>query len=199
MGCPETPLPRLLCVTGPPASGKSHLACALAAAYRLPLLSRDDLKELAFDTLGWSDRAWSRRVGALSYGLLFHAADLLLQTGARFLLEANLPLQSIQRLNQLLDRHHAAAAQVHLTAPPKVLVGRYRQRAAAGGRHPGHVDDQCIDEVAAQCVQGHDVPSRLRGRLLVIDTTDFGNVNVDEIACFFRLDSPATPEDSPGD
>jgi predicted kinase len=199
MGCPETPLPRLLCVSGPPASGKSHLACALADAYRLPLLSRDHLKELAFDTLGWSDRAWSRRVGALSYGLLFHAADLLLQTGARFLLEGNLPLQSVQRLNQLLDRHHAAAAQVHLTAPPEVLVGRYRQRAAVGGRHPGHVDDQCIDEVAAQCGQGLDVPSRLRGRLLVIDTTDFGNVNVDEISRFFRLDSPATPEDSPGD
>lgn len=33
---------RLLCVSGPPASGKTRLARTLAATYRLPLLSRDD-------------------------------------------------------------------------------------------------------------------------------------------------------------
>jgi len=190
---------RLLCVSGPPASGKTQLARALAGAYRLPLLSRDDLKELAFDTLGWSDRTWSRRLGALSYQLLFHATGLLLATGARFLLEANLYPQSVQRLNRLLERHHAAAAQVHLTAPPEVLVGRYRQRPATGGRHPGHVDDQCVEEVAAQCAQAQDLGAlpRLHGRLLVLDTTDFRNVDVGAVACFLGLEAPVGAEDDP--
>jgi len=195
---------RLLCVSGPPASGKTRLARTLAASYRLPLLCRDDLKELAFDTLGWSDRAWSRKVGALSYRLLFHAADLLLAGGARFLLEANLPPQSVQRLNQLLDRHHATAAQVHLTAPPEVLVGRYLARHAAGDRHPGHVDDQCAEEVAAQCAQAARElggASRLHGRLLVVDTTDFRHLDVDAVARFFGLPAPVRPDtdhSSPG-
>ena len=57
----------LIIVTGPPASGKTGLARRFAADLRLPLICRDDFKEKLFDTLGWSDRAWSKRLGLLTW------------------------------------------------------------------------------------------------------------------------------------
>ena len=68
---PATTPSSLIIVTGPVASGKTTLSQRLALDSRLPLLNRDHFKEIIFDGLGWSDRAWSQRVGATSYGLLY--------------------------------------------------------------------------------------------------------------------------------
>jgi predicted kinase len=59
---PPEPTP-IVVVCGPPASGKTTLARAIADDLRLPLLSKDAVKEVLFDALGSGDRAWSLRVG----------------------------------------------------------------------------------------------------------------------------------------
>ena len=63
--------PALIIVTGPPGTGKTTLSRQIAAHFDLPLLNRDAFKEILFDTLGWSDRAWSQRLGGASYNALF--------------------------------------------------------------------------------------------------------------------------------
>jgi len=64
----------LVLVTGPPASGKTSLAQPLARHLGLPLLGKDTIKEVLFDSLGTGDRAWSRRLGAASYAVLLELA-----------------------------------------------------------------------------------------------------------------------------
>ena len=54
------PVPRLLIVNGLPGSGKTTLSRELAPRLGLPLISKDDIKELLFDQLGWSDREHSK-------------------------------------------------------------------------------------------------------------------------------------------
>jgi predicted kinase len=61
----------LIVVSGLPASGKTTLAHLLAAELRLPLVGRDDIKERLFESLGWSDREWSKRLGIASWDLLY--------------------------------------------------------------------------------------------------------------------------------
>ncbi len=41
----------------------------------LPLVSKDTIKEILFDTLGWRDREWSKKLGHASFELLFHFVE----------------------------------------------------------------------------------------------------------------------------
>jgi len=74
---PQTNLerPLVLIVTGPPASGKTTIGRPLARALALTFLSKDLFKESLFDSLGGSDREWSRRIGLASTQLLFRCGN----------------------------------------------------------------------------------------------------------------------------
>ena len=112
-------------VTGPPASGKTTLARAIAAALGWPLYTKDDFKELLFDSLGTGDLEWSTQLGSAAFELL----ALVLRTAREpLVVEAN-----FRRLE--LDR---PAVQVFCTGAADALNERYRSRT---GRHPGHLDD----------------------------------------------------------
>jgi predicted kinase len=180
---------RLIAITGRPATGKTTLATALAARSGLPLLSRDAFKEAAFDVLGWSDPDWSQRVGRLGYDLLRHTIDLLLHGGGRFLVDTTLTETAADGINQVLDAHGAEALQVLLTAPGKVRLERMRARLAAGDRHPGHADDQRLADPGVIHRIRHSPPSypRLRGRLLVVDTTAAGDPLAEVVAGRLRI------------
>jgi hypothetical protein len=57
---------------------------------------------------------------------------------------------------------------VHVTAPPDVLLERYRSR---DDRHPGHPDAELEQEVAERVERGEWLPLELDGDLLQVDTT----------------------------
>ena len=55
--------PLIVLVNGAPASGKTTLSRRLAGDLGLPLLAKDAIKEVLYDTLGAPDRARSRELG----------------------------------------------------------------------------------------------------------------------------------------
>ena len=61
-------------ISGPPASGKTTLARALADALGLPLLAKDTLKQGLLDTLGAGDVEASRRLGRAAVSALLAVA-----------------------------------------------------------------------------------------------------------------------------
>ena len=69
------PPPLLVIVLGLPGAGKTTLGRRLAAELRLPFFYRDGLKEVLYDSLGWQDRAETKRYGPASYELLYYAAE----------------------------------------------------------------------------------------------------------------------------
>ena len=57
----------LIIVSGFSCSGKTTLASKIGNHFALPVLDRDDFKESLFDSLGYSDRQWSKKLGYASY------------------------------------------------------------------------------------------------------------------------------------
>ena len=143
MAKPDAPL---LVVTGEPATGKTTLARMLADELGLPLLAKDELKERLFDSRGTGDRAWSRRLGAATFELMFALAADLLAADTSFVIEANFAAESTPRL-RALPAHRPF--QVVCTAPADVRRTRFRARAASGARHLDHLDDVVERELDA--------------------------------------------------
>ena len=174
--------PRLILITGLPCTGKTFIGRQIAAHFSLPYLHKDGIKELLFDTLGWSDRAWSKKMGAASYSLLFYFAETLLAAGQSFILESNF---SAERdgltLGALQERYGFRAVEIQCVADGEVLVERFRQRWEAGERHPGHVDPETYDELRLTLLPGRLPRLGLEGEYLEVDTTDFEKVEVEGI------------------
>jgi predicted kinase len=170
--------PLLVVVTGPPAAGKTALSRRIAAACGLPLLGRDALKEILFDTLGWSDRAWSRRLGGASYELLFYAAEALLRTHHSCVLESNFTHeQNSGRLGALAQQHGYFPYQILCHARPAAIWARLHQRSSNGERHPGHLEASELAGLDPEQIAGSTAPLQIGGRLIELDTTDFAQLD----------------------
>jgi predicted kinase len=163
----------LVLVTGPPASGKSTLAGPLAAELGLPLIGKDLIKEALFDALGTGDRAWSRRLGAASYEVLFAVAGAL----PAAVLDANLGPEAAPRLRAL----DARLVEVFCRCPGDEVQRRFTARAPH--RHPGHVDHELTPEMQAALTRGIE-PLALGGPVLEVDTSH--TVAVREVADWVR-------------
>lgn len=169
--------PTLVVVTGPPAGGKSTVASELARRTPLPLLAKDTLKEILFDTFGWSDRAWSRRLGVATYPLLYATARALLARGRSLVLEANFDHERARR--ELLRLPARRFVQVHCSADPDVLIARFEARARSGARHPAHGE---LDAELIERIRGEEFgPIDLPGPCFRVVTDRFEDVSLGDI------------------
>lgn len=172
--------PLLVIVTGLPATGKTTLACHIAAGLRLPFAHKDGIKESLFETLGWSDLAWSQRLGRASTELLYYFAEAQLRMGKSCVVESNFdPALAAPKFVALKSKHDFNAVQIVCMADPRVIWERYQARWMAGQKHPGHV--QHLDPRGSAWVhspQGKAAAMDLGGPVLEVDTTDFSQINV---------------------
>jgi hypothetical protein len=152
----------------------------------LPLLSKDLFKETLFDELGWSDRAWSRRLGGTSMALLFQSATALLEAGQSVALESNFFAEwDTPRLRQLAEKVACRFVQVVCTASGPTLVERYKRRIVARERHPGHTESEPLEDALSRLLNGHWGALDLEGPVIHVDTErlapDYLDALVEEI------------------
>ena len=179
--------PFVLIVTGSPSSGKTTLGRRIAIDMRLPFIHRDGLKELLFDTLGWSDRAWSKRLGVATYAILYHIMEEQLRAGASLVVESNFhPAYDNEKFAALQKAYGFAAFQVRCVADGDVLFARFKARAASGERHPGHVDNLNDDEFEELLRWGRDDALDIEGETYDMDMTDFGAIDYDGLIAAIR-------------
>jgi predicted kinase len=161
----EADLPLIILVHGPPGSGKTTVARALASELKLPLFAKDDVKEALYESLGTGDADWSRRLGGAAYELLFLVAGAELAAGRSLVLEGNFVAGAAELTLAALPPHRVV--QVYCDAPEKVLLERYLAR----DRHPGHLDLERAEEVRENIRAGRHRPLELDARLIQLDTT----------------------------
>jgi predicted kinase len=123
---------RFVVVSGPPASGKSSLAPALAVELTLPLIAKDTIKDALMSVLPVPDIETSRRLGRASVQAMLAVAAAS-PLGA--VIESNF-YRSVARAE--LARLPGSVIEVFCRCDAAVATARYRERA--GSRHAGHFD-----------------------------------------------------------
>ena len=171
--------PLAIIVTGLPSTGKTRLAVRISERFGLPLACKDDYKEAFFDTLGWGDRAWSRRLGqaagaALQLFLAAHA-----RVGRPCIIESNFPPVAAAELGAIQQAHPFRPLQIVCRTDGEVLLERFAART--GQRHPGHGDEALVEELTPVLLAGEYEPLDLGGTMYEIDTTDFAAVDYDAL------------------
>jgi adenylate kinase family enzyme len=166
-------------VTGPPGAGKSTLAEYLAQELCLPLISKDGIKETLFDTLGWHDREWSKKLGHASFELMFHILESHLEAQSSLIVEsAFIPEFHTARFLELKGRYSFRPIQVYCIADEAVLFRRLQARGTSGERHPGHVDHLATEKRFVETLRaGRWDILEIDSPLLRVDTTDWTEVD----------------------
>lgn len=182
-------------VTGVPASGKSTLAEALSHAMGLPWFSKDRIKELLFDRLGFRSRSEKVKLGEAAADALYYCAEQLMAAGKPFILENNFERSSSEPLLCLLERYGYQAVTLTLTGDYRRIYERFLRRNASPERHRGHVVNTRFPEQPGQAAEPpityeqfvNGIRARgmdsftANGPRIVVDTTDFAALNLTEL------------------
>ena len=177
----------LVIITGRPCTGKTTLGRELARRTNLPFISRDDLKESLFDSLGWDDRDWSKKLGVASFHLLYRVIESILRTGQSIIVETNFsPEFDTGRFLALKQEYGFYPIQILCRTDREVLFERFKTRSESGERHPGHVDNATLVEFRDSLEGDKHGSLDIGGTLLEVDTTDFDSISFDSLLDVIR-------------
>jgi predicted kinase len=180
---PSNQMAKAIIILGPPATGKSTLAKKIGTDLGIAVISKDEIKELLFDSLGYADREWSKRLGSASFDLIYHSIGQMAQSRVPFVVDAdfsNVDLAA-DKFKAVIHSTRMQTLQLNLHCDGEVLLKRFESRSANGARHPGHVDHSNIEEFRSMLVSGKRSSLPIGGEVIEIDTTDFGSVNYQKI------------------
>jgi predicted kinase len=182
--------PLLVIVNGPPASGKSTLGEQIAAELRLPLLSKDAIKEELFDSLGVLgviERKFFRKLGEASMRLMYTVAASILEAGTGVVIEANF-YRGISEADLSRLAARARTVMIHCEAPAETIKERYVERAEEGKRHPVHDDSTKVEDLEEQLDEGTYEPLDLDVPVIRVNTAHEYDPSVAEIVSRLRED-----------
>lgn len=172
----------VLVINGLPGVGKTTAATAFAQRLNWPLMTKDMFKESLFDSLGWSDRAWSRQLSRASMDLLFLWLERELIAQRACVIESNFESErDTPRFMALAARYPVRFVQVHVVCDGPTLWQRHQRRGQDGSRHPGHQEGAVALELRDRLLLGREAPLALPGVYLQMDTTDLQKIDYDVV------------------
>jgi predicted kinase len=170
--------PTIIIVTGRPAAGKSTLAKWLSRELKLSLVSKDSIREELFDRLGWKDRKWAQELGKASVDMMFYFAKAELEVGHSIIMDNSFfPPVSNRRFQALKEHYHAESIQIVCNSDRETLFQRFKSRADTGNRHPGHGDQDVLEELYVNLADTSSRVLDIGGIMIEVDTTDFSKVD----------------------
>lgn len=183
------PAPLLVIITGLPCTGKTTIARQLAAELGLPLVAKDDIKERLFDSLGWQDREWSKKLGRATFDLLFYFVEVALGGGYSCIVEARFfPQYHLERFRAMQQRRPYRPLVIECAADGEKLLQRFIRRSESGERHPGHVDHTSYAEAKTAFLEANQPPFDVGGKYLRLDTNDFDQLDLPALVAAIRTE-----------
>lgn len=162
--------PLLVVIQGAPGSGKTTLADRLRQDIDLPILGKDDLKELLFETIPQSDRDFSRLQGGIAFDMLYAFAKRFLLEGYSVVIEGAFWTEVSQKeILAILRETNAMMLELFCHVDEDIRQSRFDQRARNGSRHPAHMD---TDKAMMQPIATRSYERIGIGDVIEIDTTE---------------------------
>lgn len=173
----------MIIVSGASATGKTTLSKDLSRKFDLPVINKDEIKELLFDNIGIKDTEWALKLGAASFELTFFFVEKMLQAGKPFIVEGNFDNKySTKSFMDIKSRVNYQALQLYCHAEEETLYERYIIRDNSGNRHPGHIrlvrSFEDYKRIMKDKVFKLDIEDSID---IDIDTTKFEKVDMEKI------------------
>lgn len=174
--------PKLIIVTGLPATGKSWLATKIAENLKVPLFSKDPIKVSLHSQLGVRDRAWDIQIGISAVNLQMQLAKELLHKNIPVLLESNYKQEyDAPLLMEVIEKTLCDCLQIVCGANGEILIDRYIKRTLSGERPKELNEIKNIEEFRIKLQKGYDEPLAIPSEIISVDTTDFEKIPLNEI------------------
>jgi predicted kinase len=172
----------IIIITGLPATGKTTLSKKLSSKLKIPLINKDAMKELLFDSLGWSDREWSKKLGMATFDLLYHIMEVFMKAKASFIVECNFKHEfDSKKLLKLKKKYKFFPIQIICEAEGKKIFRRFKKRFFSGKRHPGHRDEVVCEELKDHLLKGEYKPLQIGGEIIKVNTSNFSLIDIDAL------------------
>lgn len=187
---------KILLIAGMPGSGKTHLSRLLSRELGLPVVCKDEIKELLFDDIGFDSPEKKRQLDTAAAHCMAYLARRTMDSGGGLILENNFGKIDYEWLDSLFKGSGFAAVTVLLVAEIRALYDRLCARNYAPDRHPGHSTDTKYPVAEGEAFSWlpkleYDVFERIvdelgvrdfrYGETITVDTTDFAAVDYAEI------------------
>jgi predicted kinase len=165
--------PVVVVVTGPPAAGKTTVAEDLARLLRIPIISKDTLKETLYEQFGSADEL-QEPIERAALALLFSVVETQLEARVSVVAESNFDANSdVHPFHRLAERYDVRIVQIHCTGATEAIVEKFVDRAVSGERHAGHQDEPADrEEIRAKLEAGLWDALDLPGELIQINVID---------------------------
>lgn len=182
-------------VTGIPAAGKSTMAVFLAKKLGLPVISKDKIKELMYDDIGFHSREEKVKLGIASMNIMYYMTTQLMKNNQPFILENNFEKISKEPLLQILEKYLYTAITVTLTGNYREIYERFAKKNNSPDRHRGHiVNDSYPEKNPNRLVKPISYENFVNGIIdrgmdsfvangphIVLDTTDFNKIHIETL------------------
>jgi len=183
----ELEKPLLILVTGKPATGKTFFAKLLSERFNLPVISKDAIKEILFDTLGTGDREWSKKLGKSTFAIMDAFLESELKASHSCILESPLnPEFENEKFKRLQSKYDFSAVQIIFHTNPDVLFDRFKRRAETAERHSGHDELNNLDEFKQSLSTESNEVIAINSEIFTIDTTDLSNVDYEPVISYLN-------------
>ena len=130
---------KLLLTMGDLATGKSTFAKVLSRRYDVNFFSKDMIKEVLGDTVGFSNREENLKLSKATMELMFFVFCEFAKLDKGLILESNFHTAELERLHQLASENGYEVLTLVLRGEVELLHKRYLNRMNNENRHPVHL------------------------------------------------------------